>query len=188
MYDFICGKIDRIRENTAVIDNNGMGYSVFCPVNDLAEISSKIGSEVKIFVHFIHREDTAALYGFLTEESRDGFRTLIKVDGVGPRTALTMLSKFSINTIRESVQNENIAELKKIPGIGDKTARKMILDLKGTVSFMQSGNFDTYDNDLLSAMVSMGYAKNDVLKVFDKSRPFSGNFSDDIKKLLKMMV
>ncbi|HBD96407.1 MAG: Holliday junction DNA helicase RuvA [Spirochaetes bacterium GWF1_31_7] len=188
MYDHIQGKIDRVKDNTVILSTFGIGYILYLPLNDSAELSEMIGTEIKLFTHYIHKEDNVTLYGFIKEESRDGFRTLIKVDGVGPKTALAMLSRHDIGVIYQSIENESVDVLKKTPGIGEKTAKKMILDLKGTINLLTINNLNQSDSDLVSAMISMGYNKNDVLKIYEKGKPFSGVFSDDIKKLLKLMV
>lgn len=188
MYEYIKGIIDKATGNEVVIDVQGIGYLVYCPQPDTAALSVQTGSQVKLFVHYIHKEETVALYGFIKPETRDGFRSLLKVGGVGPKTAITMLSRYDIAKLAEYVENENIDLLKKIPGVGEKTAKKMILDLKGSLKTMAIANVSSYDRDLVAALTAMGYSEGDAVRLYEKGKPFSGVISDDIKKLLKLTV
>ena len=187
MYDYFKGILDRIDGNVAIVDVNGIGYRVNCTLPDIGELYMQKGKEVKLFLHLVHKEDTMCLYGFLTEESRKGYEALLKVGGIGPRTALNMLSRCNIATLAQSIENDDVSILKKIPGIGEKTAKKIILDLKGKLGDLVDGKISKDDQDLVSAMISMGYNENEVLKCYEKAKPFSGDFSADIKKFLKMM-
>lgn len=187
MYDYFKGILERIDGNTAVIDVNGIGYRVNCTLPDIGALSMLKGNEVKLFLHLVHKEDSMTLYGFLTEESRKGYEALLKVGGIGPRTALNMLSRCDIAALAQSIENDDVSILKKIPGIGEKTAKKIILDLKGKLGDLVGEKVPEDDHDLVAAMISMGYSENEVLKCYEKTKPFSGDFSADIKKFLKMM-
>ena len=160
MYDYFRGILDRIDGNVAIIDVNGIGYRVSCSLPDIGALSMQKGKEVKLFLHLVHKEDTMCLYGFLTEESRKGYEALLKVGGIGPRTALNMLSRCNIATLAQSIENDDISILKKIPGIGEKTAKKIILDLKGKLGDLVGDKISKDDQDLVSAMISMGYNEN----------------------------
>lgn len=188
MYDYIKGTLEKIVGNVAIVENQGIGYQIHCSLTDIGALSLEKGKEVKIYLYLIHKEDAMTLYGFLTEESREGYQLLLKVGGIGPRTALNMLSRYDIGTIAQSIEQEDIPILKKIPGIGEKTAKKIVLDLKGKFSGIATAALSDPEKDIVAAMVAMGYNENDVLKCCDRVKPFSGNFSTDIKKLLKMMI
>lgn len=187
MYDYFKGILERIDGNNAVIDVNGIGYRVNCTLLDIGALSMRKGKEVKLFLHLVHKEDSMTLYGFLTEESRNGYAALLKVNGIGPRTALNMLSRYDIATLAQSIESDDVSILKKIPGVGEKTAKKIILDLKGKLGELAGEKISENDRDLVSAMISMGYSENEVLKCYEKAKPFSGDFSADIKKFLKMI-
>ena len=123
MYDYFRGILERIDANVAIIDVNGIGYRVNCSLPDIGALSMQKGKEVKLFLHLVHKEDSMSLYGFLTEESRRGYEALLKVGGIGPRTALNMLSRCNISTLAQSIENDDVSILKKIPGIGEKSLK-----------------------------------------------------------------
>jgi Holliday junction DNA helicase RuvA len=128
MIDFLRGKIALKELDYAVMDVNGVGYRVFCP-NPYA-ITSKENEDVTLFIHYHVREDAHLLFGFPTREEQSLFRLLLEVSGIGPKVALGVLAGGRPETVTAAISQENVAYLMKLPGIGKKTAQRVILDLK----------------------------------------------------------
>ena len=116
-----------------VLDVNGVGYSINIPITTAEKIPSN-GSPCELFIHSVYREDSASLYGFANRNDRDFFRLLIeKVSGIGPRIGLTILSKMSAPILQQAIYNQDTSLLSKCPGIGKKTAERLIMELKDKV-------------------------------------------------------
>jgi len=117
----------------AVIHTHGVGYEVQIPVTT-AERLPGLGKEVKLFIHPVYREDSATLYGFIDREDREFFRLLLeKVSGIGPRIALNILSRMSVSVLKEAIANGDVTLLSKCPGIGKKTAERLVMELRDKV-------------------------------------------------------
>ena len=133
MISHLKGIILESRPLQVVLEVNGVGYEVHIPVTT-AEKIPPTGQECSLYTHAVYREDSATLYGFATRDDRDFFRLLIeKVSGVGPRIAISMLSRMSTELLRGAIASSNIALLAKCPGIGKKTAERLIIELKDKV-------------------------------------------------------
>lgn len=128
MIDFIRGILVHMTEDAIIVDVNGLGYRVFCP-NPYA-FQKEIQETVTVYTHHHVREDAILLYGFTTREEQSLFRRLLDVSGIGPKGALGILSGSRPDQLIAAIQQENLAVLTKLPGIGKKTAQRMILDLK----------------------------------------------------------
>ena len=187
---FIKGLLSEITSSSAIVDNNGVGYEIFCPLNDLAKLASKIGSEILIYTHLVHREDSMTLYGFLSERSRKGFFGLLKVGGIGPKAAIKILSHHDVDDLFNSVENEDVKSLEKIPGIGPKLAKQIVFDLKGVLPDLEKKNEPdkTIEKDLISAMVNLGYRENDVRNILNELKPIGDDFEAEFKRFLKKMA
>lgn len=151
------GKIEYLKDNYVVIDVNGVGYKVYLSVYTFGKIA---GSEfVELFIHTYVREDTLALYGFVSMEELDMFELLISISGIGPKAGMGILSIATPNTIRTAILNEDPSILTKVSGIGKKTAERVILELKNKVSDMSEGAKEeaTIDSDAIEALMTMGY-------------------------------
>ncbi len=175
MIGSLSGKVLRIDGVTALIDVNGVGYEVDMPVSSLASL--KIGESCFVYTQHIVREDAQILFGFLTIVERSLFRILIKVNGVGPKMALAVLSTFKVEDFIQIVLAEQSKSLEQIPGVGKKTAQRMVVELKDNLKkFVVSGsdvNIDvstvaTVENDnfgdAVAAMTSLGYREADAIK------------------------
>jgi Holliday junction DNA helicase RuvA len=153
-----------------VLDVNGIGYSIQIPVTTAEKVPAN-GSPCELFIHSVYREDNASLYGFIERNDRDFFRLLIeKVSGIGPRIGLTILSKMSVSILQQAIYNQDTSLLSKCPGIGKKTAERLIIELKdkvGNASAQQSmvGN-NTLPNtsssaskhqDAVASLITLGY-------------------------------
>ncbi len=171
MYTFIRGIIDEILLEGACVDVNGVGYFVHLSKRYLVELNP--GQEVKIFTTLIHREDTMKLFGFQTKEERELFNLLTSVSGVGAKTGLGILSAFSVSDIVTSIYANDSKKLAKAPGIGPKTAQRIILELREKLSSLKSeitGNTNiSKDNTKLeqyeeteAALYALGYSSGEI--------------------------
>jgi len=168
MYDYIRGTIAEINPARVTIDAGGVGFSILISLNTYSKLTGK--AEIKLLVHQIVREDAHLLYGFAEKSERDLFRNLIQVNGVGANTAIMMLSSLTPDEIIAAIAGENVPILKKIKGIGIKTAQRIIIDLKDKVGkagdtgqiFVTADN--TILNEALSALVMLGFSKKDAEK------------------------
>lgn len=179
MYDYISGKIVDIESNHIVIDNNGIGYTLYVP----NPYSFSLDNNIKVYIYQYVREDEITLYGFKTKEEKDMFLKLIGVKGLGCKMALPILATGSIDGIKDAIERENILYLKKFPKIGDKVARQIILDLKGKLV----NNAINTNNELVEALTGLGYKNQDIKKILPN---IDGNSSIEIqiKEALKLML
>ena len=143
----------------AIIVVGGLGYKVFAPYNTLNQLKTE---DVYLHTSLIVREDSLTLFGFLTPAERSLFETLLKISGIGPRTALSIMSTLSIDNLRNAVISERAEILTRVPGIGKKTAQKILLELKDKLAVgleaMPSMLFDDVNSDVLDTLVALGYS------------------------------
>jgi Holliday junction DNA helicase RuvA len=162
-----------------VFDVSGVGYEVHIPVTT-AEKVPPIGQECSLFTHAVYREDSATLYGFATRDDRDFFRLLVeKVSGIGPKIAISMLSRMSPELLRSAIASSDLALLSKCPGIGKKTAERLIIELKDKVGLPTSGQGGASDTpaannpsifqDAVSSLMILGYKPADADKLVRKA-------------------
>ena len=171
MYAYIKGKISQLYPTHIVVENNGIGYEIQTP--NSYRFQSQLEEEAQVFTQLIVREDTHLLYGFIDLEEKDMFLNLIKVTGIGPKSALAILAASTPNEVKIAIENENEAYLTKFPGIGKKTARQIILDLKGKLTITEESELfaqaDESKNDVLEeavlALEALGYSKREITKV-----------------------
>lgn len=149
MYAYISGTVMSARPDFVVIDNHGIGYRIFVPAS-VAE-SCRTGEDVKLYTHFSVREDAMLLYGFMSEEDLALFRLLIGVSGVGPKGAMGILSVLDGDSIRFAVLSEDAAAISKAPGIGRKTAQKVILELKDKLDLTETFEQKALRSDQVSS-------------------------------------
>ncbi len=148
-----------------LVDVGGLGYLVEVPMSTFYDLPA-LGERTALLTHFVVREDAQLLYGFLTETERDAFRQLVKISGVGPRTALAVLSGMSVNELAQSVVLQEPGRLTKVPGIGKKTAERLMLELKGKLANAigsGSGGVAVADSqlDILNALLALGYSEKE---------------------------
>lgn len=182
MFDYIKGKVSNITSNYVTIDVNGIGYKIFTP----NPYSFEENSEVKVYLYSYIREDEYSLFGFLSEGQRDMFLRLISVKGLGPKMALPILATGSLNGLIDAIDKENIIYLTKFPKIGEKLSRQIILDLKGKLA-KQTIDVKNENEELISALTSLGYKNNDIKKVI-KEVDNSKTLEEQIKEALKLML
>ncbi len=174
MIGFVKGRIDEITEDNVVVDIGGIGCNVKISGETAAQLSG-INEEVKLYTYTCVREDSFQLYGFLTRDDLEIFKKLITVNGIGPKGGLAILSVMSANNLRFAIISGDAAAIAKAPGIGKKTAERVILDLKDKVSIedtfvsgkMTQSNEKTADNqakkEAVEALTALGYSASDAL-------------------------
>jgi len=170
--EYIKGKVSELTPTYLIVENNEIGYFVKISLNCYSIIEES--KDVKIFIHEVIREDTHDLYGFIDKEEREIYRKLISVSGVGPNTALVMISSLSTLEIITAISTGDVNTIKSVKGIGLKTAQRVIVDLKDKIGNM-SENIDLFDNkgntikeESLSALIMLGFNKKQAEKAIDK--------------------
>ena len=165
MIAFLKGTMAGRTSSRAFINVNGVGFSVGMPATDLSRLPDR-GSEVMVYTHLSVREDAMALYGFLSQEAHALFLRLIGVSGVGPKVALAALSTFKPEELVSAIQSQDVKAVSNIPGVGKKTAQRLILELKGTLAEEAEGNLFSAQvaeasarlQDARDALLSMGFS------------------------------
>ena len=176
-----------------LIDVNGVGYEVEAPMSTIFNLPD-CGAPVILLTHLTVREDGHFLFGFLSEAERSAFRQLIKVSGIGARTALAVLSGMSVDEVAEAIAKQETARLIKVPGIGKKTAERLLLELKdklqnfgSNATFAPAGNAQRapdHAGDILNALLSLGYNEREAATAM-KQLPAGIGVSDGIRQALK---
>ena len=173
-----------------LVDCGGVGYEVHVPMSTFYNLPA-IGDKVSLLTHFVVREDAQMLYGFGTAGEREAFRQLIKISGVGPRTALSVLSGMSVGDIAQAVTAQDAGRLVKVPGIGKKTAERLLLELKGKLGAdMGGGSLGATSDaqaDILQALVALGYSDKEA-SASVKVLPKDVGVSEGIKLALKALA
>lgn len=189
MIYYIKGVAVAVTEDAVIVEAGGIGYQCLCGASDLGYFASHIGQNVTVHTYLAHKEDSMTLYGFSSAENRTGFLTLLKTDGIGPKMALKILSAYSMSEIQAYIEAEDLTALKKIPGLGAKTAGKLILDLKGKIVLpKQAAPLPAgIVGDIMSALINMGYSEDTVRNVMNEHKPESDNFEIEFKRYMKLM-
>lgn len=181
MFDYLRGNITKQIANYIVVDVSGVGYKLYTP----NPYGFKELENVTVYCYTHIREDEQTLYGFKTEDERDLFLRLIDVKGLGPKMAITILASCSINGLVDAIDRENILYLKKIPKVGEKLARQIILDLKGKLSTVE--NNTSVNDELTLALESLGYKSADIKNVVNKVDT-ELSIENQIKEALKLLL
>ena len=172
-----------------LLDVHGVGYEVQVPMSTFYNLPG-LGEKVSLLTHFIVREDAQLLYGFATPQERQTFRELIKVSGVGPRTALSVLSGMGADDLAQAVALQEAGRLVKVPGIGKKTAERLLLELKGKLGDAIAGAGaaaqvkSDAQGDILQALIALGYSDKEATASL-KALPADVGVSEGIKLALK---
>ena len=171
------------------LDVHGVGYEVDVPMSTFYNLPG-VGERVALFTHMVVREDGQFLYGFLTNDERATFRQLLKISGIGARTALAVLSGLSANDLAQAVALQEVGRLVKIPGIGKKTAERLLLELRDKLP--KSSATNTLDaapdagSDILNALLALGYSEREALQAM-KQLSQGASVSDGIRQALKLL-
>lgn len=181
------GKLIEKRPNQLLVDVNGVGYQVQIPLSTFASLGA-LHAETSLLIHTHVREDQLTLYGFVTAREKQCFELLISASGVGPSLALKILSGMSIEELVPAIRKSDFAQLVKIPGVGRKTAERIVVELRDklvVIDVPEAGKPSTrsqLEDDVASALMNLGYDTKSVERAVEKSRAASGN---DFEKLLR---
>jgi Holliday junction DNA helicase RuvA len=172
-----------------LVDCNGVGYEVHVPMSTFYNLPES-GVKVSLLTHFIVREDAQLLYGFATAAEREAFRQLIKITGVGPRMALSVLSGMSVGELAQAVTLQEGGRLVKVPGIGKKTAERLLLELKGKLGpdiGVAASVANDHQGDILQALIALGYSDKEAALAL-KALPAEVGVSEGIKLALRALA
>ncbi|MFS0775830.1 Holliday junction branch migration protein RuvA [Neobacillus sp. 3P2-tot-E-2] len=202
MYEFFKGTVEFVGPEYIVIENNGIGYQIATPNPFI--YSSKMNTNVTVYTYHYVREDLMALYGFETREEKKLFTKLLNVSGIGPKGALAILASGEVQQVVSAIENEDESFLIKFPGVGKKTARQMILDLKGKLQdivpdyFPNLFNADTLPiaaqstnnsfEEAILALKALGYSDKEVKKISPELRKEQLSTDQYIKKALQRLL
>lgn len=185
----IAGKLLEKNPPFILVDVHGVGYEISVPMSTFYNLPD-VGKDVVLLTQFIVREDAQLLYGFLTAAERSAFRELIKVSGIGARTALSVLSGLSVDALSQAVTQQDTAALTRVPGIGKKTAERLVLELKGKLGADLGGAVSaaagatSAKSDVISALIALGYSEREASAAVRKL-PDDISVSDGIREALK---
>ena len=185
----IHGKLLEKHPPQIVVDVQGVGYELDVPMSTFYQLPAT-GAEVTLYTHLAVREDAHQLYGFGTEHERRAFRQLLKISGIGARTALSVLSGLSVADLRDAVSTQDTGRLIKIPGIGKKTAERLLLELRDKLDAVSgapaAAKGDGQDGDVTSALLALGY--NDREAGWAVKQLTAGlNVADGIRQALRLL-
>lgn len=200
MISYIKGSLEHIGEDTIVIDNNGRGYEIRIPFSVIPELPP-IGEEIKIHTYLYVREDAMLLYGFLSGDDLDVFKKLLTVNGIGPKGALGILSTVTPDELRFAIIADDDKTIAKAPGIGKKTAQRLIIDLKDKLKLKDYENSVSNEvntnnmteglhdirNEAIQALISLGYTNTEAVKVVRNIKDYN-TVEDIIKQALKQLA
>jgi len=193
MYEYLSGKLAELNPSFAVVDIGGIGYHLEISLTTYSQLQGK--ENCLLFVHFIVREDAQILFGFTHKTERELFRLLISVSGIGPNTARIMLSSLSPEELVNAIRTENVNLIKSVKGIGEKTAQRVIIELKdktdklGTIHESTPIIQNSSGQEALSALVMLGFPKKNAEKAVDavfKEKP-SATVEQIVKEALKRL-
>lgn len=191
MISYVNGQVAELNPALAVIETNGVGYALLISLTTYSQIQGK--TTAKLFVESVYvRDDNPRYFGFANEEERDLFRKLISVSGVGGGSAILMLSSLSASEIAGAINTANVALLKSIKGIGEKTAQRIVVDLKGKMGKHEGGisqilnpSYNKNKDEALMALVTLGFPKLAAEKAIEKATKQQGVATDNVELLIK---
>ena len=202
MYAYIKGILAEITEDAIIVENQGIGYEIAVP-GQVFDYLQSVGEEVKIYTYHYVREDAILLYGFLTKEDVRIFKMLIGVSGIGPKGALAILSVLSTDDLRFAILGDDAKAIAKAPGVGAKTAQRVIIELKDKLSLedafeqklanqAQKAELNPavgVKNEAILALTSLGYSQSEALKVLQGIEISPDDQVEDVLKMaLKQMA
>lgn len=171
-----------------VVDCHGVGYEIEVPMSTFYALP-ELGHTIKLLTHFVVREDAQLLYGFGTQQEKQAFRQLLKVNGIGAKSALAILSGVSLDDLIVAINQQDVSVLTQVPGVGKKTAERLLLELKDKFAMSDAVSANAAPSatqDILNALVSLGYNERESMKVV-KSLDKSLDVSEGIKQALKAL-
>ena len=197
MYAYIKGTLEEKSTDSIVVETAGIGYKIYVSEHTMSKLG-EIGEKVKIYTHYHVREDNISLYGFMSNEELKMFELLLQVSGIGAKTAIAMLSNITPSKFALAIISNDLKTLTKIPGIGNKSAQRMVLELKDklkTQTAIEDDEEETTPNDNSEsineagqALQILGYNKSEISKVFDNFDTHNLSTEDLIKEALKRLA
>ena len=186
----ITGTLIEKRPPQVIIDVGGIGYEVDVPMSTFYHLPA-VGQDVVLCTHFVVREDAQLLFGFSTEQERHVFRQLLKISGVGARTALSVLSGLSVSDLQRAIADQDSGRLVKVPGIGKKTAERLLLELRDKLDVRAivdsaTGSSQKPRDDVLNTLLALGYNEREANWAI-KQVPDGLVLADSIKQALKLL-
>ncbi|MBU3803193.1 MAG: Holliday junction branch migration protein RuvA [Candidatus Cellulosilyticum pullistercoris] len=195
MITYLKGNVSELGENTVVIEAYGIGYEVFCSTRTISELMGQ-KETVKLYIHEHIKEDGHDLYGFYYKEDREVFRKLIGVSGIGPKSGMQVLNLYSVQEIIEIIMEQDSKALSKVSGIGPKTAQRIILELKDSMSklyvpdlsLLQTGLKNTESkHEAIEALESLGYSNQEAKKAVEAVDDYHSTSEELIRKALSLL-
>lgn len=198
MYAYLIGKVMEIEDDNLVLEVGNIGYNVRVPASVAAKLPP-IGGEVKIYTYTSVREDAMQLFGFLTKDDLRMYRMLINVNGIGPKGGLAILSAMSADELRMAVAAQDARAIARAPGIGSKTAQRILLDLKDKISLSevfepkgempaaQTGPLDQARTEAVEALTALGYPASDALRAVKAVEQENMDAEGLLKAALRML-
>jgi Holliday junction DNA helicase RuvA len=173
-----------------LVDVLGVGYEIDVPMSTFYNLPN-LGEKVTLFTHLVVREDAHLLFGFATDAERKVFRQLLKVSGIGARTALSVLSGMSVGDLAQAVTMQDVGRLTKVPGIGKKTAERLLLELKGKLGVELATSIDVHrlpsaGSDVMNALLALGYNEKEALAA-TRQLPAESSVADGIRHALRIL-
>jgi Holliday junction DNA helicase RuvA len=195
MIGFLRGRLLAKHPPALTVDVNGVGYELEAPMSTFYDLPAA-GQDVQLFTHLVVREDAQVLYGFATDAERRLFRALLKVSGVGPKIALGILSGISVEGFARCVEAQDAASLVRIPGVGRKTAERLLIDMRDRLQSLATvgevaradGGQGAAQSEAFSALVSLGYKPSEVTRLLKAADGGDGSTEDLIRRALQAAV
>ncbi|MEA4963523.1 Holliday junction branch migration protein RuvA [Lutispora sp.] len=194
MFDYLNGIIAETKEDHVVIDIGGIGYKIFSSANTISDL--RVANKTKVYTHMHVKEDDLILYGFSSRNELDIFKLLISVSGIGPKAALSLLSCLKPNELVLALGTQNIKALTQAPGIGKKTAERILLELRDKINIdseiLMNVNDEKGNNmpEVIDALMSLGYSYNEASlafsKIEDKEKPIDNLIKEALKQLSRV--
>lgn len=199
MFAYISGTLENKDNNSVIVDVGGIGYKIFMPTNSIKKLP-ELGEKTKIHTYYYVREDNISLYGFNTHEELKMFELLLSVSGIGAKSAIAMISEINPSKFALSIISGDVSELVKVPGVGKKTAQRLILELKDKLKTesaivkeeMKIENIVNIESnstidEAMAALQVLGYQKKEIENAFSKMELQSLNVEEIIKKALVIL-
>lgn len=196
MITYLVGDITEVSESSVVLESYGIGYEIFCTTRTIGEFTT-CRDHVKLYVHEQIKEDSHELYGFYYKEEREVFRKLIGVSGIGPKGGIQVLNMYSVQDIIELIIAQDVKAISKVSGIGPKTAQRIILELKDSMSKLYVPDLEDLSSglkdqgakeDAIEALVSLGYSNVEAKKAVEAVDNYHSSSEELIKKALSLLA
>ena len=186
------GRITSKTPPQLTVDVGGVGYEVEAPMSTFLHLPA-VGEEVKLLTHFVVREDAQLLYGFATDDERRLFRSLLKVSGIGPKIGLALLSGMSVEAFATCVRNQDVDALIRVPGIGRKTAERMLVEMRDRLAPASGGSADALvlqsgaapEAEAFAALVALGYRPPEATRLLKAAGPGTHSTEELIRRALQ---